>query len=200
MASLRSAVLATLLLFAPRLAAQTVQEREPNDDAASATAARLGDTIAGSVNPDDVDYFVVELEAGTALELIAAAVPFCRDFALVDPSGNRLAFGDCMANIDTLRIRIPASGRYLIRVTEYDDAPVEQPSRPYSMHLGTNQATIDIDRVVRALLAGAAADVDAALAAELDQGGNGNGVLDVGDLRAFLRAQGLLQAGVDKWN
>lgn len=196
--SLTALAFVLVVVAAAPLTAQTTHEQEPNDHAGSATVARLGDTIAGSVNPDDVDYFAVELQAGTQLELIAAEVPFCRDFALVDPSGNRLAFGDCMENIDTLRFTIPATGRYLIRVTEFDDAPIEQPSRPYSLHIGTNPAVIDLDRVVRALLAGDPGGVDASLAAELDQRGNGNGTLDVGDLRAYLRAQGLL--GVGKWN
>ena len=185
-------------MTAGRLAAQTTREREPNDGAQTATIAHMGDTISGSINPDDVDYFAVDLAAGAALELIAADVPFCRDFALVDPSGNRLAFGDCMDNIDTLRFRIPATGRYLIRVTQFDDAPGERPSRPYSMHIGTNSAALDLEKVVRALLAGDAAGLDASFTQQLDQQGNGNGLLDVGDLRAYLRAQGFL--GVGKWN
>src|SRR5688572_7448233 len=113
MASPHRAVLAAVLVFsAGRVAAQTVQEHEPNDDARTATVARLGDTIAGIINPDDVDYFAVDLEAGAPLELIAADVPFCRDFSLLDPSGNRLAFGNCMDNIDTLRFTVPVAGRY----------------------------------------------------------------------------------------
>ena len=191
-------LLAFCIMTAGRLAAQTTREREPNDGAQTATIAHMGDTISGSINPDDVDYFAVDLAAGAALELIAADVPFCRDFALVDPSGNRLAFGDCMDNIDTLRFRIPATGRYLIRVTQFDDAPGERPSRPYSMHIGTNSAALDLEKVVRALLAGDAAGLDASFTQQLDQQGNGNGLLDVGDLRAYLRAQGFL--GVGKWN
>ena len=92
-----------LILCAARVSAQTTREHEPNDEVATATVARMGDTIAGTVNPSDVDYYAVELPAGTQLELIAAPVPFCRDFSFLDPSGNRLAFGDCMDNIDTLR-------------------------------------------------------------------------------------------------
>ena len=187
-----------LLLSTGRGAAQTTREHEPNDAASSATLARLGDTISGIINPSDVDYFAVDLTAGALLELIAADVPFCRDFSLLDPSGNRLAFGDCMEHVDTLRFTIPAAGRYLIRVTQFDDAPGERALRPYSLHIGTNPAAVDVERVMNALLAGNAGTLDPALVQQLDQFGNGNGMLDVGDVRAYLRAQGLLRTG--KWN
>jgi hypothetical protein len=181
-----------------RMAAQTVQEHEPNDDARSATMARMGDTIAGIINPDDVDYFAVDLEAGDALELIAAHVPFCRDFSLLDASGNRLAFGNCMDNVDTLRFTIPANGRYLIRVTQFDDAPGDRPSRPYSMHIGTNPASIGLSHVIDMLLANERVGLDSAELQQIDGQGNRNGVLDVGDVRAYLRATGILRGG--KWN
>ena len=190
-----------LILCAARVSAQTTREHEPNDDPATATVARMGDTIAGTVNPSDVDYYAVDLEAGTQLELIAAPVPFCRDFSFLDQSGNRLAFGDCIENIDTLRVTIPVSGRYLIRVTQFDDAPRDFPLRPYSLHVGTNPAADDLDRVVKALLGGNVVGLDPAFVQQLDKLGNGNGVLDVGDLRAYMRAQGLLVVGKGvTWN
>lgn len=190
--------LTCLLLTSGRGAAQTTREREPNDAAPTATLARLGDTIAGIINPDDVDYFAVDLAAGAQVELIAADVPFCRDFSLLDPSGNRLAFGDCMERIDTLRFTVPVAGRYLIRVTEFEDAPGDRPSHPYSLHVGTNPAAIEVEKIVKALLAGDVGTLDPTLVQQLDQFGNGNGRLDVGDLRAYVRAQGLLRSG--KWN
>jgi hypothetical protein len=190
-----AAVSIFLILSAARVSAQTTREHEPNDDAATATVARMGDTIAGTVNPSDVDYYAIELAAGTQLELIAAPVPFCRDFSFLDPSGNRLAFGNCMDNIDTLRITISASGRYLIRVTQFDDAPRDFPLRPYSLHVGTNPAASALDNVVKALLGGDVAGLDPGFVQQLDEFGNGNGVLDVGDLRAYMRTQGLLVAG-----
>jgi len=198
----RSAAISVLfVLCGARLSAQTTREHEPNDDAATATVARMGDTIAGTVNPSDVDYYAVDLEAGTQLELIAAPVPFCRDFSFLDPSGNRLAFGDCIENIDTLRVTIPVTGRYLIRVTQFDDAPRDFPLRPYSLHVGTNPAAGDVDRVVKALLGGDVASLDPAFVLQLDGLGNRNGVLDVGDLRAYMRARGLLVAGKGvTWN
>ena len=187
-----------LALGAGPVAAQTVQEHEPNNDASTATVARLGDTIAGVIDPQDVDYFAVDLVAGAPLELIAADVPFCRDFSLLDPSGNRLAFGDCMERIDTLRFTIPATGRYLIRVTQFDDAPGEHPSRPYSMHIGMNPAAIGLNHVIDMLLASGPAPLDSTEMRQIDAQGNRNGVLDVGDVRAYLRATGLLRGG--KWN
>src|SRR4051812_35982629 len=157
----RSAVFSLLLVLgAARVSAQTTREHEPNDEAATATLARMGDTVAGTVNPSDVDYYAVDLEAGTQLELIAAPVQFCRDFSFLDPSGNRMAFGNCMENIDTLRVTIPASGRYLIRVTQFDDTPRDFPLRPYSLHIGTNPAAVDVDRVVKALLGGDVTGLD----------------------------------------
>jgi len=199
---LRHARLAALLVvFAGPVAAQagrSTPEVEPNDAAQTATLARLGDTISGTVNPFDIDYFAVQLAGGTPLVLIAAPVPFCRDFALLDPSGNRLAFGNCVEEIDTLQFTIPVTGRYLIRVTQFDDAPGEHPQRPYALHIGTNPVVIDVARVVDALLAGDPAALDPALRQRLDAYGNANGVLDVGDFRAYLRAEGLLRGG--KWN
>src|SRR5688572_2934329 len=174
----RIAFLLTVLTFP--LAAQSTPETEPNDAAGSATLARLGDTISGLMNPDDVDYFAVDLEPGTQLELAAAYVPFCRDFSLLDPSGNRLAFGNCMEGIDTLRFVIAVGGRYLIRVTQFDDAPGERPTRPYSLHIGTTNAALGIEQVVAALLAAAPGTLDPAFVQQLDRQGNGNGILDVG--------------------
>lgn len=202
MASHCSAAFSVLLLLSSaRLSAQTTREHEPNDDAATATLARMGDTIAGTVNPSDVDYYAVDLAAGTQVELIAAPVQFCRDFSFLDPSGNRLAFGNCMDNIDTLRVTIPATGRYLIRVTQFDDAPRDFPLRPYSLHVGINAAASELDRVVKALLGGDVVGLDPVFVQQLDGLGNGNGVLDVGDLRAYMRAQGLLVPGRGvKWN
>jgi hypothetical protein len=202
MISLRANTLFAALsigLAAPTAAqqARSLPEVEPNNAAQTATLTRLGDTISGTINPADVDYFAVDLEAGTQLELIGAPVPFCRDFALLDPAGNRLAFGDCMEQVDTLRLTIPATGRYLIRVTEFDDAPGEKPLRPYSLHIGSSTAIIDVTSVVNALL-GDRAMLDSSTAQWLDQRGNGNGVLDVGDLRAYLRAAGVLPTGISK--
>lgn len=72
-----------IALVGPAAAQQgrSTREVEPNDAALTATVAHLGDTISGTINPSDVDYFAVDLEAGAQLELIAAHVPFCRDFA-----------------------------------------------------------------------------------------------------------------------
>jgi hypothetical protein len=192
-----SSITACLIVLALPSAAQqpqAVREVEPNDGLQTATLAKLGDTISGTINPYDVDYFAVDLEAGTQLQLIAAPVPFCRDFSLLDPSGNRLAFGDCIEGIDSLRYTIPATGRFGIRITQFDDAPGDHPLRPYSLRLGTNSATIDVSTIVNALLAAQGAVPDSSLVRMLDRQGNGNGVLDVGDLRAYLRAEGLLPA------
>jgi len=192
---------ALLLALAAPAAAQeghVTPEAEPNDAAETATLAHLGDTISGTINPADIDYFAVELKAGEQLELIAAQVPFCRDFALLDPAGTRLAFGDCIEGIDTLRVTIPVAGRYLIRVTQFDDAPGEHPLRPYSVRIGTNPTALDVARVVNAVLAGDPTTLDPALVQRLDAQGNANGVLDVGDLRAYLRTEGVLRGG--RWN
>jgi hypothetical protein len=174
------------------LRAQSILEVEPNDDAQSATSAHLGDTVSGTINPDDVDYFAVALDAGAELEVIAAQVPFCRDFSILDPSGNRLAFADCIEGIDTLRVTVPTAGRYLIRVTQFDDAPGVRPSHAYSLYIGAGSAPSEISSVVNALLTGDLTTLDASLVQTLDQQGNANGVLDVGDLRAYLRAHGQL--------
>ncbi|MGH7520418.1 MAG: hypothetical protein ACREMI_03975 [Gemmatimonadales bacterium] len=66
------------------------------------------------------------------------------------------------------------------------------------MHIGTNPVAIDVARIVNAVLAGDPASLDPAVVQRLDAHGNANGVLDVGDLRAYLRAEGVLRGG--KWH
>jgi hypothetical protein len=139
MASPRSAALSVLLILcATRASAQTTPEQEPNDDAATATTARMGDTIAGTVNPSDVDYYAVALTSGTQLELIAAPAQFCRDSRSWTRPATGWPSGIAWTNIDTLRVTIPATGRYLIRVTQFDDAPRDFPFAPLFAAYRTN--------------------------------------------------------------
>jgi hypothetical protein len=188
-------VLAGLALLAPRLGAQArvVRESEPNNEAASAGVAVLGDTVMGQINPYDVDYWAIDLRAGMRFQIVARRVPYCRDFALLDTDGTtRLAFGDCMAEIDSLVHVVAGTGRYFLRVTQFDDAPIEHPLRDYAISFGVAEAaTAGQAELIQALLTGNTLQAFLALQ-NLDAFGNNNGMLDIGDLRASLRAQNRL--------
>lgn len=175
-----------------------IDEREPNNEAGSATIVPPGAVIAGTINPYDVDYWAIEVQAGTRLQIVGADVGFCRDFALLDTDGStRLAFGDCMENIDSLAYVVPATGRYFVRVTQFDDAPIDHPMRPYAMRFTVGPgggAAGTAAQVVEALLSGTTAGMPLEFVRQLDAQGNANGILDIGDLRAYLRAQALLPA------
>ena len=64
----------------------------------------------------------------------------------------------------------------------------------FTIKISTEQVMqIDIDKIAAALLGSTALSADQSV--YLDQHGNHNGLLDVGDLRAYLRARGALTAG-----
>lgn len=187
-------IFAGLALLAPRLGAQlrVVRETEPNNEAGAAAVAVSGDTVLGQINPFDVDYWAIDLEGGTRFELVARPVQYCRDFALLDRDGTtRLAFGDCTERMDSIAFIVPATGRYFIRVTQFDDAPIEHPLRDYAIRFGQFETAPTPAELINALLSGS--PVLTTLAYQrLDALGNNNGIVDIGDLRASLRAQQLL--------
>ncbi len=97
-------------------------EVEPNDVPAQATPTADGFTISGQASPGDVDLFAFDAEAGetvrvrarTPLSLLDAAV------AVLSPDGLATLASDSDDDDGTDALAcatIPASGRYLVRVT-----------------------------------------------------------------------------------
>ena len=107
--------------------------------------------------------------------------------ATVQPSGallfGRNADGTMAARLFTLE----ASS--ITKFVELNATGVRAPGMPLGKQ-GTSTVAIAVDDVANALMGGAS--LTAEQVQYLDSHGNHNGILDVGDLRAYLRAQGRL--------
>ena len=116
-----SLVLFALCVLAPRLAAQgrTVSETEPNNSAATATMAALGDTLVGFVNPaGDVDWFAFEVPAGTWLTIPRGNPRYTISIVLVNADGGGMGGMDAddTGNRDTISTPIGIAGRHYIAI------------------------------------------------------------------------------------
>src|SRR3954468_187653 len=120
------ALLAMCAIAAP-LAAQHATEAEPNDNASTATLVQLGDTISGTVAYNNLDYFAVDLAAGTKLQLVILDGQFCHGFMLVDRDGQKgLREDDCFHETglrDTINYQVPTAGRYYFSIWHQDETP-----------------------------------------------------------------------------
>jgi hypothetical protein len=110
----------------PGLALAVVNETEPNDTLTAADLVTFGDTVSGVINPaNDVDYFAVDLTAGTVLDLDvdAAQVGSALDpvIALFDvDTFTVLAVNDDFDGLDSRIIyAVPADGRYFVGIVDY---------------------------------------------------------------------------------
>ncbi|CAN5567161.1 hypothetical protein BH24GEM3_BH24GEM3_07310 [soil metagenome] len=119
----------------------TLAETEPNDDAATANPASLGDAVAGVIDPTgDVDYFAVELTQGVTIDFEVFAFrtgsPLDATLTLLAPDGTTvLAFNDDAYALDSnLRFSIPATGRYFVAIRDY--AGRGGPEFTYVLQLG----------------------------------------------------------------
>jgi Putative Ig domain len=120
---LASLVLAALG-FATTAHSQIAQEHEPNNTLSTANAVGLGDSIAGRVSlPHDVEYFVLELQAGMAVAIESTDLPWLTDWswnmALLDEDGTVVALNDQYKEwLPGTRIWYPVSraGRYFVRI------------------------------------------------------------------------------------
>jgi sugar lactone lactonase YvrE len=102
-----------------------VPEIEPNNSAAAATAASIGDRVTGSISPvGDVDYYVVTVPAGTFLELEveASRVGSFLDatLQLFDRDGvTSLEFNDDAGSLDSrIRFQIESEGDYFFAIRD----------------------------------------------------------------------------------
>ena len=103
----------------------TVAEAEPNDSVTTATPAALGDTVTGVIDPaGDVDYYALDLVAGTTMDIDvdAQVLGSALDsyIALISADQGVLALSDDHDGLDSrILYVIPATGRYYVGITDY---------------------------------------------------------------------------------
>ncbi|MCH7876555.1 MAG: putative Ig domain-containing protein [Gemmatimonadetes bacterium] len=125
-----------------RVVLATVNEVEPNDSISQAGLVALGDALAGTIDPaGDVDYFAIDLVAGTLLDLDVDASqvgsPLNPVIALFDvDSLTLLALNDDFDGLDS-RIMYPilADGRYFVGIVSFGGAS-GGPSHTYTLAFG----------------------------------------------------------------
>ncbi|HEX9729232.1 MAG TPA: DVUA0089 family protein [Gemmatimonadales bacterium] len=124
-----------------RMPSVVVGEAEPNNSPFAATVVALFDTVSGTISPgDDIDYFAVDLTAGTMLDLDidAAAIgsPLDPVIGLFDTDGETLlTFNDDSEGPDSrILYVIPADGRYYAAVVGSNGGG--GPSYVYAMAFG----------------------------------------------------------------
>jgi hypothetical protein len=115
---------------APRASAvptATVTESEPNDTTTQADLVTLGDTASGTIDPaGDVDFFAVDLTAGTivALDVFAAQGGSLLDAVLVligTDSVTAVAFNDDFNGTDShIEYTVDATGRYFALIGDFN--------------------------------------------------------------------------------
>jgi hypothetical protein len=141
----RLAALLALTIAAPSLRAQGQQvvETEPNNTAATADAITLGDVATGNVQTDN-DFFVLDLTAGTKLDLdVDATVNGCTldaHLKLFSSDGQTLVAENQNSQFDgspdsRLQYVVPNSGRYFVEISA--DIYPTGTNPCYSMKTGT---------------------------------------------------------------
>ena len=103
----------------------TMLEREPNDTSITATLVPLGGDVKGAIDhPGDIDYFAVDLEAGTELEFYLypnTATLYNPTQWLIDPDGRTIINKiDWISTLHLIRHVVPRSGRYFLRIGDYE--------------------------------------------------------------------------------
>lgn len=121
--------------------AATVAESEPNNAVSQANLMVLGDTASGTVDPaSDVDYFALDVPAGTtlALDVYAARAGSALDATLTligTDSATSLAFNDDFNGTDSyIKYTVSTAGRYFVVITSYDGSG--GPGNNYTISFG----------------------------------------------------------------
>jgi hypothetical protein len=105
------------VVLTTRATAQSVRESEPNNTLLTANYVSLGDTIRGEIAVDaDIDYFVVDIPAGTTVQIIQTGGEVIFPICLYDVDG--LTRLDCLSDVVASRLAYPltVSGRYLMKI------------------------------------------------------------------------------------
>lgn len=132
-----------------RLHVETVRARlesESNNAASSATPMTLGDTVSGALLPyGDVDFFALDLNAGTNLRLdLAVSALGCNALpllTLLSPNGTQLVQETSSPVGGTfnpwIEYPIASSGRYLVSVSSWGSTPAWAGLPCYFLRSGT---------------------------------------------------------------
>jgi hypothetical protein len=120
-----------------------VEEAEPNNDAKTAQKVELNTTVAGTIEPADVDRFAVQLKKGQRLSAEVEAIRLgveLTDTALeiYGPGGTRLALVDdtpLFRQDPFASIVAPADGTYTVLVRETNFGGGD--NNRYLLHVGT---------------------------------------------------------------
>lgn len=120
-----------------------VEEAEPNNDAKAAQKIALNTTVAGTIEPADVDCYAVQLNKGQRLSAEVEAIRLgveLTDTALeiYAPDGTRLAFVDdtpLFRQDPFASIIAPADGTYTVLVRETNFGGGD--NNRYLLHVGT---------------------------------------------------------------
>ena len=131
------------LCAAPILAAQQANEIEPNNSTSSATPAQLGDTLKGEIAFRDIDLFVIDVPAGSKLELVILEHRFCAEIGVSD--GQHSAGIDCMSDRhprDTVYFLATTAAKYYVSIIHSEETPGDEnhPPLPYTMRLALYKA------------------------------------------------------------
>lgn len=135
-----SIVLAVLTGRTPAWAQQahSVVESEPNDTPARANRAALGDTLTGSISNDsDVDFFVIDIPAGTFVRM-ADVIQFC----FFDQDGNTLLTCNS-GEYGTRGYPFTTSGRYYLRLRHGTPEVGVTPMGPYGLVVHAESFSLD---------------------------------------------------------
>ena len=183
---------ATLPSAGARHIMATVNESEPNDSIPAADPVAYDDVVAGRINPEmDVDFFALDLVAGTTLVLDVDAE---RLGSSLDPilglfdrdSMTMIAYNDDWDGLDSrIEFTIQVTGRYFIGIMDY--AGSGGADYFYTLVIGDPAPDVPLADVANAFL-GASGAVTPQVESYLDRHGNGNGRLDVADFRMYLRS------------
>ncbi|HMP78582.1 MAG TPA: pre-peptidase C-terminal domain-containing protein [Pirellulaceae bacterium] len=118
-----------------------VEESEPNSTWETAQVISRGVTVQGTITPEDVDYFVLELQAGERLsieiEAIRLGTMFDPFIAVIDEQRFELAVSDdtpLYQQDGFISLVAPVAGRYTIMVREASYGGSNE-SR-YRLHVG----------------------------------------------------------------
>ncbi len=120
----------------------SVEEKEPNNTAATAQLIALGSTVQGLIAGEDVDHFVVAAQAGQRLSAEIEGARLGR--TMFDPTVSiRDAAGKVVASSDDtpllghdgfVSIVVPADGKYTLQVRDMVHTP--NASHAYRLHVG----------------------------------------------------------------
>ncbi|MCX6956033.1 MAG: PPC domain-containing protein, partial [Verrucomicrobia bacterium] len=120
----------------------SVEEKEPNNEAAKAQALSLNTTVQGTIGNEDIDYFSVTAKKGERLSVEIEGARLGRTMfdpivTVQDTTGKLLAASDdtpLLGHDGFVSLLAPADGKYLVQVR---DMTYSGAGHFYRLHVGT---------------------------------------------------------------